>query len=63
MLQCVLTGKVQEAFSALSVADSISYAKVKMVVLQIYKLVPEAYRQQFRTLKRADKQTHVEFTV
>ena len=39
MLQCVLTGKAQEAYSALGV----SYDKVKMAVLQIYELVPEAY--------------------
>uniref|UniRef100_A0A674B5F8 SCAN box domain-containing protein n=1 Tax=Salmo trutta TaxID=8032 RepID=A0A674B5F8_SALTR len=61
MLQCVLTGKAQEAYSALSVADSVIYDKVKTAVLQIYELVPEAYRQRFRTLKRDDKQTHVEF--
>lgn len=61
MLQCVLTGIAQEAYSALSVADSVSYDKVKMAVLQIYDLVPEAYRQRFRTLKRDDKQTHIEF--
>ena len=61
MLQCVLTGKAQEAYSALSVHDSASYDKVKTAVLQIYELVPEAYRQRFRTLKRDDNQTHVEF--
>ena len=61
MLQCVLTGKAQEAYSALSVADSVSYDKVKMAVLQIYELVPDAYRQQFTTLKRDNKQNHVEF--
>ena len=32
-----------------------------MAVLQIYELVPKAYRQRFRTLKRYNKQTHVEF--
>ena len=61
MLQCVLTGKAQEAYSALSVADSVSYDKVKRAVLQIYELVPEAYCQRFRTLERDDRQTHVEF--
>uniref|UniRef100_A0A674APU8 SCAN box domain-containing protein n=1 Tax=Salmo trutta TaxID=8032 RepID=A0A674APU8_SALTR len=61
MLQCVLTGKAQEAYAALSVADSVSYDKVKTAVLQIYELVPEAYRQRFRTLERHDKHTHVEF--
>jgi hypothetical protein len=61
LLQCVLTGKAQDAYSALSVPDSVSYVKVKMAVLQIYELVPEVYyRQRITTLKR-DKQTPVEF--
>ena len=47
----MLTGKGQESFSALVVADSVSYDKVKIAELQIYELVPEAYCQQFRTLK------------
>lgn len=34
-LQCVLTGKVQEAYSAFGVADSVSYAKVKIAVTDL----------------------------
>jgi hypothetical protein len=55
MLQCVLTGKAQEVYSALNVADSQNYAKVKAAVLYAYKLVPEAYHQRFRTWKKADR--------
>jgi len=52
LLQCVLTGKAQEAFSAMSVTDGGSYQLVKAAVLRIYELVPEAYRQRFRSLKK-----------
>lgn len=38
MLQSVLTSKAQEAYSALSVTDSLSYAKVKSAVLKVYEL-------------------------
>ena len=48
MLQCVLTGRVQEAYSSLSVTESQKYAVVKAAVLTAYKLVPKAYRQRFR---------------
>lgn len=60
LLQCVFTGKAQEVFSALSVADSGSYLLVKAAVLKAYELVPEAYRQRFRS-GRKEKQTHTEF--
>ncbi len=61
MLQCVLTGRAQEAYSALSVQDGKNYECVKAAVLKTYELVPEAYRQRFRTWKRHEKQTHLEF--
>lgn len=61
MLQCVFTGKAQEAYSALSPGDSMDYAKVRAAVLKAYELVPEAYRQRFRGWRKGDRQTHVEF--
>lgn len=42
LLQCILTGKAQQAYSALSVAESRVYVSVKAAVLQAYELVPEA---------------------
>lgn len=45
MLQCVLTGRAQEAYSALSELECQSYTAVKAAV---YELVPEAYQQCFR---------------
>ncbi|XP_030271930.1 uncharacterized protein LOC115581177 isoform X1 [Sparus aurata] len=61
LLQCVLTGKAQEAYSALSVTDSVKYELVKTAVLRAYELVPEAYRQRFRQFRRG-RQTHSEFS-
>ena len=48
-LQCKLTGKAQEILAALSLEDSLSYEAIKTAVLRAYELVPEAYRQKFRT--------------
>lgn len=61
LLQCVLTGRAQEAYSALTVAESKVYLTVKSAVLKAYELVPEAYRQKFRTWEKSSKQSHVEF--
>nr|XP_055059873.1 uncharacterized protein LOC129443429 [Misgurnus anguillicaudatus] len=61
MLQCVLTGKAQKAISALSTHDGQSYQKVKEAVLKAYELVPEAYRQKFRNMRKLTEQTYSEF--
>ncbi|XP_034001760.1 uncharacterized protein LOC117494871 [Trematomus bernacchii] len=61
LLQCVLTGRAQEAYSAVCGENALDYARVKSAVLKSYKLVPEAYRQRFRSWVKGDKQTHVEF--
>ncbi len=61
LLQCVLTGKAQKAYSSLSVHDSQKYLKVKDAVLKAYELVPEAYRQKFRNLRKPAEQIYCEF--
>ena len=61
MLQSVLKGKAQEAYSALSATDCADYDIVKTAILKAYELVPEAYRQKFRHWRKSDKQTYVEF--
>ena len=61
MLQCVLTGKTQEAYSSLSLEDGSSYVKVKSAVLKAYERVPAAYRQRFSLWERRNGQTYVEF--
>ena len=61
MLQCVLTGEAQEAYCALTVAESKVYLTVKTALLKAYELVPEANRQRFRSWEKSGRQTHVEF--
>uniref|UniRef100_A0A3B5B1E3 SCAN box domain-containing protein n=1 Tax=Stegastes partitus TaxID=144197 RepID=A0A3B5B1E3_9TELE len=61
LLQCVLTGKAQEAYSCLSIDDSFVYKKIKSAVLKAYELVPEAYRQRFRSWDKTPAQTYVEY--
>ncbi|CAI5637482.1 unnamed protein product [Oreochromis niloticus] len=61
LLQCKLVGKAQEVCTALSLEDSLDYEMVKAAVLRAYELVPEAYRQKFRGLRKTATQTYVEF--
>ena len=61
MLQSVIKGKAQIAYSSMSVEESSDYNLVKAEILKAYELVPEAYRQKFRNLKKHDSQTYVEF--
>ncbi|XP_076061528.1 uncharacterized protein LOC143037281 [Oratosquilla oratoria] len=55
------TGKALDVFSALSEEQVKDYYMVKSTVLTSYQLVPEAYRQQFRNLKKGGKETYVEY--
>ncbi len=61
LLQCKLTGKAQEVYATLSLVDSLKYDAVKAAILRAYELVPEAYRQRFRSHKKLFSQTFVEF--
>ncbi|VDI24763.1 Hypothetical predicted protein [Mytilus galloprovincialis] len=61
MLQSVFEGKAAEIYSALPSEKSSDYDTVKQEVLKAYELVPEAYRQKFRSYKKFDSQTYVEF--
>lgn len=61
LLQCKLTGKAQEVCATLSLEDSLKYDAVKAAILRAYELVPEAYRQRFRSHKKNFSQTFVEF--
>ncbi|KAL2096926.1 hypothetical protein ACEWY4_006133 [Coilia grayii] len=51
----------QEAYSSLPLQDASDYEKVKKAVLRIYSLVPEAYRQKYRSFQKSDSLTYVEF--
>lgn len=61
LLQSKLVGKAQEVCSSLSLQDSMNYETVKGAILGAYELVPEAYRQRFRTFKKTSSQTYIEF--
>lgn len=61
MLQSVLTGKAAEIYSALSIEQCSDYDIVKSEILKAYELVPEAYRQKFRSYRKFESQTSVEF--
>ncbi|XP_039548082.1 uncharacterized protein LOC120493504 isoform X2 [Pimephales promelas] len=61
MLQCKLSGKAQEVCASLSVDESVQYDAVKTAILRAYELVPEHYRQRFRTTNKGMSQTYVEF--
>ncbi|XP_059812926.1 reticulocyte-binding protein homolog 2a-like [Hypanus sabinus] len=63
LLQSVLKGKAQRAYTALSMEEEEveNYDKVKAAILRTYELVPEAYRQKFRNLKKGWNQTYIEF--
>ncbi|XP_059848537.1 uncharacterized protein LOC132406696 [Hypanus sabinus] len=61
LLQSVLKGKAQQAYFALSADEAKNYDEVKGAILKIYELVPEAYQQRFRNLRKPWDRTHLEF--
>lgn len=61
LLQCKLVGKAQEVCATLTVEESLKYEVLKATVLRAYELVPEAYRQKFRSCTKSGNQTFVEF--
>ncbi|XP_073771215.1 uncharacterized protein [Danio rerio] len=61
LLQCVLIGRAQDVYSALTTEQSSDYEIVKSAILQAYELAPEAYRQKFRTHFKSEKSTFLEF--
>ena len=61
LLQTVLTGKAQRAYATLPTENCADYDLVKAAVLKSFELVPEAYRQRFRTQRKTENQSYVEF--
>ncbi len=57
---CSLAG-LKKFILRFSLSDCKEYDIVKAAVLKAYELVPEAYRQKFRTLSRGVNEAHVEF--
>ena len=60
-LQTVLTGKAQRAYATLPTENCADYDLVKAAVLKSFELVPEAYQQKFRTQRKTENQSYVEF--
>ena len=60
LLQHSFKGKGLRAYMALSDADACSYERVKSQVLHAYSLVPEAYRQRFRALRKTGDQSYLD---
>ena len=61
MLQSRLTGNAQQAFSVFTVEEARDYDIVKASVLRANELIPEAYHQRFRNMRKLSGQTNVEF--
>ena len=61
LIQCKLVGKAQKVYVTLSEEVSRDYDQVKTLILKSYELIPEAYRQKFRELRKLPQQSYVEF--
>ncbi len=61
LLQCIFTGRAQEAYSAICAEESLTYVMAKSAVLKAYDLVPEAYLQKFRHWVKGERQINVDF--
>ena len=61
LLQSVLKGKAQEAYTALPISECVDHNCVKNAILKAYELVPEGYHQKFRNYQKQESQTHIEF--
>ena len=61
LLPSALKGKASEIYTALSPEQTSDYQFVKQSILKAYQLIPEAYRQKFRSYKKENDKTHVEF--
>ena len=53
--------KAREAYSALYIEESCQYEVVQADALKVYELVPETYRQRFRSTTKRKNQTYIEF--
>lgn len=62
ILQSQLTGKAADAYSSLSIDVSKDYQVVKATILRAYALLPEAYRQQFRKLRKNQRESYTDFS-
>ncbi|XP_068228003.1 uncharacterized protein [Palaemon carinicauda] len=61
LVQCKLKGKAQRVYNTLSDELSSDYDIVKSIILKAYDLVPKAYRQKSRDLRKDLDTTFIEF--
>ena len=61
MLQSIISGKAAEVYAALATEQSPDYDIAKRKILKAYELVPEVYRLKFRSYKKYEYQTYVEY--
>ena len=54
LLQAVLSGKAQRAYATRPSENCADYKLVKAAILKSFELVPEAYRQSFRTQRKKE---------
>ena len=59
--QTVLTGKAQRAYATLPTENYADYELVKSAFFKSFELFPETYRQRFRTQRKKENQSYVEF--
>ena len=55
-----LSGRALIAYNKLTIEEAKDYKVVKSRVLKAFELVPEAYRQKFRTIQRSKDGTHLD---
>ena len=61
LVQSKFRGKATVAYNSLSEEQAKDYAQVKSAILRAYEVTSEAYRQQFRNLKKLVTETYSEF--
>lgn len=61
LVQVQFVGRARRTYLSLPDSEARDYELVKTTVLRAYALVPDAYRQQFRQLRKRDDQTYLEY--
>lgn len=61
MIQTVLKGAARCSFLKLSPNDCSDYRLMNKEILKIYELIPESYRVKFRSHRKVNGQSYIEF--
>lgn len=61
LVQSQFVGRARRTYLCLLDSEARDYELVKSTVLRAYALVPDAYRQSFRQLRKKDDQTYLEY--